>query len=380
MGTSYNPKVVTDGLVLCLDAANPKSKSYNILSNPENLSGLISLRSGASISPNHGIAPDGTQTADLITATGSGFGYYFPAWPTGNATHSYFLKPVGSSTAFTFSHVGTGMGGTFNFSTKTFSSMNTYTGSYTELSNGWFLVNFHTTSETNNYYVEVSFNNNNGGYIWGAQLTPFNTYKTYIPQSSGMGSITNTLNLVDLSGNSFNGTLVNGVGFSGFGAGSLVFDGSNDYVNLPYSILSGTGDFTINVWIKSSSTGYGGVFANYPAGNLEILYGQSYIGLWLGNNSTYISSPGTEYTTNPVFLTAMRTGGSETRFYINTILKKTGASTASIGSVSNFRIGTNTNGTEAFPGSVSYIQAYNRAITQDEIVQNFNSTRGRFGV
>lgn len=380
MGTNYNPKIVTDGLVLCLDAGNVKSKSYNLITSPENLSSAISLRSGAAISTNHGIAPDGTQTADLITASGSGFGYYFPAWPVGNATHSYFVKASGSTTTFTFNHVGTGTGGTFNFSTKTFSSLSNYTGSFVELANFWFLVNFHTTNETNAYYVELSFNSNDGGYIWGLQLTPFNVYKPYIPQSSGMGSITNTLNLIDLSGNSFNGTLVNGVGFNGFGGGSLVFDGSNDYVNLPYSILSGTGDFTINVWIKSSSTGYGGVFANYPAGNLEILYGQSYIGLWLGNNSTYISSPETEYTTNPLFLTAMRTGGSETRFYINTVLKKTGASTASIGAVSNFRIGTNTSGTEAFPGSVSYVQAYGRAITQAEIVQNFNATRGRYGI
>ena len=25
MGTNYNPRIVTDGLVLCLDAANPRS-------------------------------------------------------------------------------------------------------------------------------------------------------------------------------------------------------------------------------------------------------------------------------------------------------------------------------------------------------------------
>lgn len=184
----------------------------------------------------------------------------------------------------------------------------------------------------------------------------------------------------DLSGNNNNGTLLNGVGYNSANGGSLVFDGVNDYVNIPYLLLSGSQDFTINIWLKSNNHIGGTIFGNYPAGNLQLFHGTNYIGMWLNNSSTYLVSPGTEFTTNPVFFTAQRIGGNETRVYLNTVLKKTGASTSTIGSVSNFRMGTNTSGGEVYNGNIAQTSVYNRALTESEIQQNFNATRGRFGL
>lgn len=184
----------------------------------------------------------------------------------------------------------------------------------------------------------------------------------------------------DLSGNGNNGTLTNGPTFSSANGGSIAFDGSNDNINLPYTLLSGTGDFTVNIWIKSNSHSGGTIFGNYPSGTLQLFHGTNYIGMWLNNNTTYLSSPGLEFTTNPVFFTALRTGGNETRCYLNTVLKKTGSSTASIGSTNNFRIGTNTSGGEVYNGAISQIMVYNRALTEKEILQTFNATRGRYGI
>ena len=184
----------------------------------------------------------------------------------------------------------------------------------------------------------------------------------------------------DLSGNSNNGTLTNGPAFNSENGGSIVFDGTNDYVNLPYLLLSASQDFTINIWIKANSHGAGTIFCNYPAGNLQLVYGTSNMGMWLNNNSTYLDSPATEFTTNPVFFTAQRIGGNETRVYLNAILKKTGASTSTIGSVSNFRMGTNTNGSEVYNGNIAQVSIYNRALSTSEVLQNFNATKARFGL
>jgi len=192
----------------------------------------------------------------------------------------------------------------------------------------------------------------------------------------------------DKSGRDNNGTLVNGPTFNSANLGSVVFDGVDDYITLPNGLLSGTGDFTVNQWIKSDSNELGGtIFGNYPSGNLQLFFGYNFIGMWLNNNSTYLgTSPWNttlpEFTTQPVMITALRSG-STTYFYINSSLKKTGSSSSSIGTSSNiFRIGDNSNNSssEQFKGGVYSTQIYNRALSADEVSQNFNALRGRFGI
>ena len=53
----------------------------------------------------------------------------------------------------------------------------------------------------------------------------------------------------DLSGNSNTGTLTNGPTFSAGNMGSILFDGTNDWINLPTAGFGGT-TFSIDFWIK----------------------------------------------------------------------------------------------------------------------------------
>ena len=186
----------------------------------------------------------------------------------------------------------------------------------------------------------------------------------------------------DLSGNNYTGTLQSGCYYDSESLGNFVFDGINDYINLPHSILSGTGDFTVNIWVKNINSTYGTIFANYPAGNLQIFYGSNSIGFWLNNDTAYMTSANSikEITTIPRMLTAIRRNGSILEFYLDGVLKKTGSSTSTIGSVSNFRMGTNTIGTEVMNASIYTLQAYSRALSTGEITQNFNATKWRFGL
>ena len=186
----------------------------------------------------------------------------------------------------------------------------------------------------------------------------------------------------DLSGNNYTGTLQSGCYYDSESLGNFVFDGINDYINLPHSILSGTGDFTVNIWVKNINSTYGTIFANYPAGNLQVFYGSNSIGFWLNNDTAYMTSTNSnkETTTIPRMLTAIRRNGSILEVYLDGVLKKTGSSTATIGSVSNFRMGTNTVGTETMNTSIYTIQAYSRALSTVEITQNYNATKWRFGL
>ena len=196
---------------------------------------------------------------------------------------------------------------------------------------------------------------------------------------SGSGNAWN-----DLSGNSNNGTLAGGPTYNAVNGGSFVFNG-NPYVNLPYLLLSGTGNFTVSVWLKSGGGTSGTLFGNYPSGNLQIFYATNFIGMYLGNSSTYLgTSPWTttlpQFTTNWTQVVALRRNVSDTEFYINGVLVKTGSSSTSIGSVSNFRIGTNTAGEEGYFGNISQVSVYNIALSASEIAQNFNALRGRYGI
>lgn len=189
----------------------------------------------------------------------------------------------------------------------------------------------------------------------------------------GSGTIWN-----DLSGQNYNGTLINGPTFNTNNGGSVVFDGTDDYVDLQYSIIGGTGDFTVNQWIQSDVSETGGTtFGNFGAGTLQVFYGNTYMGFWLNNASAYVDAP-VPFSSNPVMITAIRTG-TTTYFYQNGVLLKTGASSANIGAA-NFRIGTNTSTNEQFNGKIFTTQVYNRAISTTEIAQNYNTQKTRFGL
>ncbi len=182
------------------------------------------------------------------------------------------------------------------------------------------------------------------------------------------------LTVIDLIGG-IGGTLINGVGFTSSNSGSFIFDGTNDQIILNSVILSGSQDFTISAWVESTG-GTGTIFANYSAGNLQMLYSPSYIGFWLDNSSAYASSA--NYKAGPANLTVQRSGGSNLFVYLDGLLIRTGSSSASIGTTSNFRIGASSFGNELFQGKIYNIQIYNRALTAQEVLQNYNTTKGRF--
>ena len=193
---------------------------------------------------------------------------------------------------------------------------------------------------------------------------------------------------IDLTSNGNTGTLTNGPTFSRDGGGSIVF-ATDDYVLLPNGLLSGTGNFTVNQWIKWTSGTYGALFGNYPIGNLQVAYGTNLIYVYLGSTSGTSCYLGTspfsttlpQFTTNPVMVTAQRSSNT-LLLYLNGVLQKTGSTTDSVGtSSSQFRIGTNTNNTgiiEAFNGHIYSTQVYNRALSDQEILQNYNATKNRF--
>jgi hypothetical protein len=193
----------------------------------------------------------------------------------------------------------------------------------------------------------------------------------------------------DLSGNNNNGTLTNGPTFSAGNLGSIVFDGSNDYGSIPNtSSLRPSTELTVSMWIKANSitTGWVRLLGQDPFSGGYLIFlesgGQLIRALHYPNgsevrcNTNYSIS--TSVFTHVTFTFKM---GDAIRSYFN------GAASTTVGlSAGTFSYNTSNpflfghTGESWFNGNIAQIQIYNCALSPQEILQNFNATRSRFGV
>jgi hypothetical protein len=186
---------------------------------------------------------------------------------------------------------------------------------------------------------------------------------------------------LSLSGN--NGTLTNGPTFSSDGGGSIVFDGVDDYVNVPSPINTTT--ISMCCWIYlSARNAYGGFIDSYTD-QWEFITDStgeklSFV-LWK-NSGGYDEYKSTDNipTGQWSFVGCSISGTSilltlGTKQYSYTMVQsiKTGAS--------SIKIGASISGAPQYlNGKMATVCIYNRALTYNELMQNYNAQKGRFGL
>jgi hypothetical protein len=190
----------------------------------------------------------------------------------------------------------------------------------------------------------------------------------------------------DLTGNGNNGTLTNSPTFTSSFGGSIVFDGVDDKVTFPNNTLTTTNGVTVELWFNTSSgTKYQDIFDVADAYGVWIVTNFSGAGsgkLVTSFNTTtgYISS---NYSANQWYQVVLAGSGTSNYQYVNGAL--TGTSSQTVPSSINLntaRLG-NVDGdraSEYFVGNIATLKIYNRALSASEILQNYNSTKGRFGL
>lgn len=189
----------------------------------------------------------------------------------------------------------------------------------------------------------------------------------------------------DLSGKANNGVLTNGPTFDATNGGSIVLDGTNDFVQLG-SVMSGATDFTVIAWVKNNQSGIASVFANYGSG---LVTGDAQL-VWSSTAnrtpSMYLEPANLVTTTgayvaNTIKQVSVARAGSTATSYVDGVLKTTNASAATTAVSANaFRIGANRSGTELFQGNVYQILVYSRALSTAEILANYNAQKARYGL
>ena len=190
----------------------------------------------------------------------------------------------------------------------------------------------------------------------------------------------------DLTLNRNNGTFINGVIVS---SDSMVFNGSNSYVDcgINNSVVF-SNNFTLMCWIKLTGNG-GGVISKRKGAtfvdNYQISIGiNGNISFQINNNagsSIGVSSARSIGVNKYGHVTCQLNNGTML-MYINTILDvNTSSITGIITDITSpLRFGTNHDLNSFFAGNLNNVLFYNRVLSNQEIIQNYNATKSRYGL
>jgi len=200
----------------------------------------------------------------------------------------------------------------------------------------------------------------------------------------------------DLKGSN-NGTLTNGPTFDSANKGSIVFDGSNDYVVTNDSdLLSFTNaKFSLEVYFKyvNKTNQYNTLVGKRDYANTQREYSffvdeaastptvQFIISSNLTANWTYVITPAIEK--NRWYHAVATSNAGVGRVYLDGRLSASNASmhSVTINGNSPFSIGNSYNGgsqMQFLNGSISLARVYNRTLTSEEVRQNYEATVGRY--
>lgn len=414
MAVAYNPSIVTNGLVLALDAGNNKSHSTNR---------FISYGSGL-VTENVTFLIQGTGTFQRVAAGTVVGGYTVKAT---DVVYSYALGTTGCHYHGNSIPIPTGVSATFSFdylvTGATTYPITDYLANFESALSGAIT----TANATQNIWQRRTLTAGPTGAAGtlNAYLYPGNCANGRLADSgtiyyrnpkveftnadttdgnfSSMSS--NLTTWTNLTGTGNNGTLTNGpyhiIGSDG-SKGYMSFDGTDDFVTS--GALSGSfSSFTVIIWFYPTSvTNYQNpIDCNYAyngsTGNigprLEMATGGALAWNYSNDtatNSNFYSHPvvSSGLAVNTWHCAAITYNGATSTTYYNgnaTGLSRTvvGTPTGFVGVLNNVTIGKgfHLGGAERiFAGRVSNTQIYNRALSAAEIQQNFNATRGRFGI
>jgi hypothetical protein len=196
---------------------------------------------------------------------------------------------------------------------------------------------------------------------------------------------------LDLSGNGRNGTMTNGPTYNNANGGSIVFDGVDDFINGNITPL--TGNYSVEIIFKlisfpaadssllafSGPDGHG-FLAEIRSSDKKIRFLHRFPYGVSGGDSYY--SNGTVDLNQIYCITWVR--DSNLKLYINSVFDSqlTGTTSFFDSNLTAMSIGRllPNSADRHTNGNIYSVKTYNRALSQQEITQNFNAQRQRYGI
>jgi hypothetical protein len=215
----------------------------------------------------------------------------------------------------------------------------------------------------------------------GGTITSVNGYTIHTFTASGTfttGAIWADLAVTNV------GTLTNGPTYSSINGGCVVFDGINDYVSVPDNPAwaFGTNSFTILIWYARNSSGSLYLMSTISGGynGFQFYTNSSYL-TFGGYNGAGGTSATKAFTADSSWHLATVVGNSGVVTVYNDMIPGTGVAMTIGNSTQTLQIGIDWDLLSSpFNGKISTVQIYNRALSLAEITQNFQASRGRYGI
>lgn len=407
MAITYNPRIVTDGLVLCLDPGNVKGydKYENLTFYSSQIGiagtyapgGIVGLNTSATTAPNGlyeaSFLDNNGNTATNYTYGGAGVGL------STNTTYTYSIHiKQGTKPDFQITIDENGFGGKRYYSIFTYSTETVTSGitggtndgvvvgsSVTKYSNGWYRLSltFRTSTVNVSGFVDMinRFGNTSGSnYVWGRQLERGIDTTDYYPITGGLKIRGTTLS--DLSGRGNNGTLTNGPTFSSANGGSIVFDAVDD--RFSGSFVCNKTYYSVDFWCYPTALtdynwaiGFNSFWGDF--GLHTTVSGGVYVG-------TSVASRISPWRNNVFVLNTWQNftwtfDNGTAKFYKNGVLETSANLALSASTEFTSYNGGGGGAASNCTGRLSIFKVYsNKVLTATEITQNFNALRGRFGI
>ena len=361
--TAYLSSAMSNATFRAILGSSAGSRNFNLYLYQDN-SGNYQLHYSAGgqggFSSNLTFTPGTWFTAAVTHTTGNLVSYYFNGQLVG--THSGVFSQYLASTE--------GVGGADNFWDGRIGLASVYK---VALSSSEILQNHNSVKNRYSNFVDTNL-------------------VLYFDPSKNL-SYPNSIN--DLSGNSLNGTLSNNT----FTAPYLSFNGSNSQVTITDNSLlePGSGDFTMEVWVKFDSFGTSQVIiGKFPNGGVHVSYSirVKTTGVVFANygdgsgfavssnfSANVVSNVGQWYQIVYVFKN-ISTNSIET--YINGSLTGTTSHTLPniLNTSNNLYLGSYNNGeySQYFDGQMGIVRIYNSALSASDVSKNFEADRNIYGI
>lgn len=389
MGLNLNPKIVTNGLVFAYDMGN-KYKSFKGAPTT-NLASFDVAASGFSTDTPANITQTGNSSERMyqgrlsrkIVINAAGY------WNT----YIYNYNTGVSSTVFAGSckvktldglHPNTFMSGGYLYG----SAGVTYPGlTFTLEDDGWYRVTwlYNGASMTLNSLtgLQGTAPSSKTFYITDYQVEAL-SFSTPFAGVSG-ASRSNTQSLLDQTNNS----TPTATSLTYSSDGTFSFNGSSDTMDCgnpsALSAIAGTSAVSVEAWVNLSgygSSSYGVItHKGYPwTWLMENPSNTMKIRFYLSNSGDVSCSDSATHALNTWYHFTGTYDGSYMRFYRNGVLTNSVAGSGTLGGASSNMVIGSYSGAYYSQGQIPVIKIYNKTLTDQEIRQNFNALRGRYGI
>ena len=373
MALFHSPKTATDGLVLMYDTGN--SKSYR--GEPTTNYGPASFGDWGTESTAERIATgntfNGQPTYNCRTVVGQSYrgiektisGLRTAAGSSGTVTMSCMVRNNNATAYSMYAYIG-----------HDFSS-----GISVTANSDWQKVQWTVNqSSMNNDYVEFRPYTNNANIYLEMTMPMVEVNKGHATQFVD-GTRSTTQGLIDRTGNET--ITLSNVSFDS--NAQMTFDGTDDYISISDPGVSTS--FSIEVVIKVDNYSNGPIFVSPNSVGIDHFFRVLNTGKFSARFVEIADSSYDSYTSTTVIDTSkyyhvvISKSPTSGTIYVNGVAEDSHTPTLPAAAWSGvWYIGSRANNTYNFNGELPILKVYDRDLPAEEVLQNYNATKSRFGI